>query len=251
MFAVIFEVQPRADQWDTYLELAALLRPELVAIEGFIDNERFASRRVSGRILSLSTWRHEKALIRWRTLGVHHAAQARGRSTVFADYHLRVGEITSDTCVPQGETLRQERFDVTEVGQAPVVTITEVQPAGLGDTARVFPATLPEFDGAAGLVGFEYYDSLSTPTKALALASWRDEGASRSWLARRLPTATGLKAIVHRDRTVRIIRDYGLFDRHEAPQYYPPVTSAPDVSEGNEDRRPATGRGGAGHFDKA
>jgi hypothetical protein len=38
LFAVIFEVQPRSDRWETYLGLAGALRPELVAIDGFIDN---------------------------------------------------------------------------------------------------------------------------------------------------------------------------------------------------------------------
>ena len=41
MFAVIFEVQPKAEEMDTYLDLAMMLRPELERIEGFIDNERF------------------------------------------------------------------------------------------------------------------------------------------------------------------------------------------------------------------
>ena len=29
MFAVIFEVQPKSDRWDQYLDLAKQLRPEL------------------------------------------------------------------------------------------------------------------------------------------------------------------------------------------------------------------------------
>jgi len=45
MFAVIFEVQPKADRWDDYLALARQLRPKLEAIDGFIDNERFGSKR--------------------------------------------------------------------------------------------------------------------------------------------------------------------------------------------------------------
>src|SRR5437667_5815490 len=44
MFAVIFEVQPKPDRWDEYLELAKLLKPELERIAGFVDNERFKSR---------------------------------------------------------------------------------------------------------------------------------------------------------------------------------------------------------------
>src|ERR1700748_1296947 len=118
MFAVIFEVVPKPERKDDYLELAKFLRPEIEKIDGFIDNERFASRNVPGRVLSLSTWRDEKAVIRWRTLAVHHMVQEKGRFEVFQDYHLRVGEISADSHVPRGEELRQQRFDETEVAAA-------------------------------------------------------------------------------------------------------------------------------------
>ena len=95
MFAVIFEVVPKPERKDEYLELGKLLRPEIEKIDGFMDNERFASQRSQGRVLSLSTWRDEKAVIRWRTLAVHHQVQEKGRFEVFLDYHLRVGEFTA------------------------------------------------------------------------------------------------------------------------------------------------------------
>jgi heme-degrading monooxygenase HmoA len=38
-------------------------------IDGIIDNIRYRSLTREGRILSLSIWRDEKALIRWRTHG--------------------------------------------------------------------------------------------------------------------------------------------------------------------------------------
>jgi heme-degrading monooxygenase HmoA len=110
MFAVIFEVQPKQERWNDYLDLAGMLRPELEKIDGFIDNERFSSKHRHGRVLSLSTWRDEKALIRWRTLGLHHQAQEKGRSSIFADYHLRVGEVVADTHVTRGHGLPQQRF---------------------------------------------------------------------------------------------------------------------------------------------
>src|SRR6202011_965900 len=91
MFAVIFEVNPRPEQWDTYLGYAKALRPELERIDGFLDNERFSSMRRPGWLLSLSTWRDEKAVIRWRIFARHHEIQERGRSEVFRGYHLRVG----------------------------------------------------------------------------------------------------------------------------------------------------------------
>ena len=42
MFTVIFEVQPKPEQWDAYLGYAKLLRSELIRIDGFIDNRPVA-----------------------------------------------------------------------------------------------------------------------------------------------------------------------------------------------------------------
>ena len=219
MFAVIFEVQPKREKWDTYLDLAKFLKPELEQIEGFIDNERFASQKTEGRVLSLSTWRDEKALIRWRTLAVHHDVQERGRSEVFADYHLRVGEVTADTQAPEGQGLRQERFDTTTVGNAHVITITEAPP----DVAAPSPDA---YDGVDGLVDLERYEGITVPGKALILASWRDEAALAAWQESQLHPAPAVSDPVVRFRAVRIIRDYGMRDRREAPQYYPAVEPA-------------------------
>ena len=86
MFSVIFEVYPKSDQWDTYLGLAKMLRPELEQIDGFVDNIRYRSLTRDGWILSLSSWRDEKALVRWRTKQHHHETQEKGRLEVLADY---------------------------------------------------------------------------------------------------------------------------------------------------------------------
>ena len=75
MFAVIFEVQPKSVLWGQYLDLAKQLRPELERIEGFIENERYKRQRIEGRLLSLSLWADEKAVIRWRTHAMHHGVQ--------------------------------------------------------------------------------------------------------------------------------------------------------------------------------
>ena len=76
MFVVVFEVQPK--KVSDYLDLAKFLKPKLEAIDGFIDNERFESKRTKGRLLSLSTWRDEKAVVRWRTQREHHRVQEKG-----------------------------------------------------------------------------------------------------------------------------------------------------------------------------
>jgi heme-degrading monooxygenase HmoA len=138
MFSVIFEVHPKREKFDLYLELAKGLRPILEGIDGFIDNERFESTRRPGWILSHSTWRDEKSVVRWRTAGKHHDIQQRGRDEVFQDYHLRVGEIVADTAPPAGATIVEQRLDETEIGRAKFMTLTEVPPES-GTTAAALP----------------------------------------------------------------------------------------------------------------
>jgi heme-degrading monooxygenase HmoA len=216
MFAVIFEVQPKKERWNDYLDLAGLLRPELEKIDGFIANERFASRRRQGRVLSLSSWRDEKALVRWRTLPLHHDAQEKGRSSIFADYHLRVGEIVADSQLSEGQTLRQQRFDETETGVAKLVTISEFRMPGDARTDGDEPAVdlrLPTAEAGA-IVAHETFASIIDPAKLLLLVSWGDRAAGERW---RPHTTVGSDM---RHRAVRIIRDYGMHDRREAPQYY-------------------------------
>ena len=67
MFSVIFEVLPNEGRKDEYLELAENLKPILETIDGFVDVERYESKLRPGWILSQSTWRDEKSMVRWRT----------------------------------------------------------------------------------------------------------------------------------------------------------------------------------------
>ena len=103
MFSVLFEVHPKPDRWEAYLAYAKMLRPDLEGIDGFADNTRYRSLTRPGWILSLSGWRDEKALVRWRTHARHHAVQVKGRFEVLLDYHLRVGQVTGDTHPPLGQ----------------------------------------------------------------------------------------------------------------------------------------------------
>ncbi len=96
MIAVIFEVWPAEGRAGEYFDLAALLRPDLERIDGFISIERFQSLVTKGKYLSLSFWRDEEAVRAWRNLQGHRKAQARGRSGVFADYRLRVASVVRD-----------------------------------------------------------------------------------------------------------------------------------------------------------
>jgi len=165
MFAVVFEVHPAPGKKDEYLWLARHLKPIVEAIDGFIDNERFESRRREGWVLSLSTWRDEKSVVRWRSQGEHHRIQAQGRGGVFSDYHLRVCEVTADSHPPEGLSVIEQRLDATKVGEAKALAITEVSPApdATFAPAALLPSRLGLDVKAEGLVDHDVFESIYTP----------------------------------------------------------------------------------------
>ncbi len=96
MIAVIFEVNPRPGAAPRYFELAAALKTSLESMDGFISVERFESLTLPGRYLSLSFWRDEAAVRKWRCHETHRQAQQEGRAEVLADYRLRVATVVRD-----------------------------------------------------------------------------------------------------------------------------------------------------------
>jgi heme-degrading monooxygenase HmoA len=96
MIGVIFEVCPHSHARQDYLAMAARLAPLLAEIDGFITIERFQSLNQSEKILSLSFWRDEDAVQRWRNTDEHRAAQLQGRAALFADYRLRIVGVVRD-----------------------------------------------------------------------------------------------------------------------------------------------------------
>lgn len=96
MIAVIFEVEPAEGETQTYLDIAADLRPLLDQIDGFISVERFQSLTSPGKYLSLSFWRDEAAVAEWRGMTQHRGAQSRGRAGLFQGYRLRVAAVSRD-----------------------------------------------------------------------------------------------------------------------------------------------------------
>jgi heme-degrading monooxygenase HmoA len=220
MFAVVFEVHPAPGKKDEYLGLAKHLKPILESIDGFIDNERFESKRHAGWVLSLSTWRDEKAVVRWRSQGEHHRIQEQGRNGIFADYHLRVCEITADSKPPEGLQVIEQRLDASEIGEAKALAITEISPApntNFGD-----PDLLPIHLGfdvkAEGMVDYDLFESIYNPGKMLLLTSWKTRDDAAQWTPN---SFAGVAELRH--RRVRNVRDYGMYERREAAQYFPDV----------------------------
>jgi heme-degrading monooxygenase HmoA len=222
MFSVLFEVRPKAEQWKAYLDNAKRLRPVLEQMEGFVDNIRYRSLTRDGWILSLSNWKDEKALVRWRTHAEHHAVQEKGRFEILENYHLRVGQITADTRLPDGYTLIEQRLDQTEAGAGTAVTLIDTARSriiGPDSSAEDLARSLGLDPGAPGLQSWDVFDAVLTPGTPIALISWRDPKSAETFEKRSALPAT------LRTRQVRIIRDYGMHDRREAPQYYPEVST--------------------------
>jgi heme-degrading monooxygenase HmoA len=96
MIVVVFQVTMREGQEQRYFDLAAALRPELEGIEGFLSVERFGSLTVPGKYVSLSFWRDEAAVARWRSRNAHRVAQELGKKEIFADFRISVAEVVRD-----------------------------------------------------------------------------------------------------------------------------------------------------------
>jgi hypothetical protein len=133
---------------------------------------------------------------------------------------LRVGQLTQDTRLPEGQALHEQRLDETETGEATTVVLIDgkrpkewVEKSCHEDVARWLGL---ETD-APGLVSWDVFDAVPTPGDIILLTSWRDKAVAEAFeAATKLPDGARL-------RRVRIVRDYGMFDRREAPQYYPDV----------------------------
>lgn len=220
MFSVIFEVHPKPEQMNNYFETAKMLRSELEKVEGFADNIRYRSLTREGWILSLSNWRDEKAVVRWRTRMRHHEAQERGRTEIFSDYHLRVGQLTKDTNIPEGDELHEQRLDETEVGEGTTLVLIDgkrtsewVKNTSAEDVARWLG--LPS--KAEALVNWDVFEAVLIPGDIILLMSWRDHLRAEVF-EKNILLQQGARL-----RRVRVVRDYGMYDRREAPQYYPHV----------------------------
>jgi hypothetical protein len=67
------------------------------------------------------------------------------------------------------------------------------------------------------LVGWDVFDAVLSPGDLILMLSWKTKADTEAFgRSAKLPESGRL-------RHVRVVRDYGMFDRREAPQYYPPV----------------------------
>lgn len=183
--AVIFEVEPHPERIDAYLQLAASLTPRLAMMDGFLENERFSSRVHPGRLVSLSLWNSETAAIGWRENALHRSAQEKGRAGLLKSYRIRVGE-TVDRHAPDGEW-DEQGLVLLECREAASVVD---QLAARGHETFV---NLRDAGHALALVGADASNASGHPLLS-------EDTDSRTRMLR-----------------VKVLRDYGLTDRAQAP----------------------------------
>jgi len=205
MISLFFEVEIRPGHINHYLELAASLRPELMAMGGCLFIDRFRSLSRDNLLLSYQIWRDEGALTAWRVHAHHHEVQTLGRKKVFSDYRIRVAEVIHEARPdkPIWQPARRTPYNDPERRSPTYVLVAESRNAGLPVKtewrSEVFASVYRE--------GY-FAHLVDVPD----VRSGQDFGA-------------GLftDATTEYFRIVDVMRDYTMYDRTEAPQYYPPI----------------------------
>jgi len=219
MFSVIFEVEPRAGQADAYLESAAMLRHELDDSPGFVDNIRYRSLTRENWILSLSSWRDEESVVRFRTDAHHQAADEQRRAGIFADYRLRVGQEIYDTRLPEGCELLEQRLDETEVGDGKAITLIEARQSAdwiNAHNAQEIALYLGfDLNSYGDCISWDVFDAVGASGDILLLVLWKDMEPALEF------AQSALVPDDARVRAFRVIRDYATLHRPGAPRYYP------------------------------
>jgi heme-degrading monooxygenase HmoA len=201
MIALFFEVTPRAGQQDRYLEIAASLKPALEASGGVAFLDRFRSLTRPATMLSHQLWVDEASLARWRANGPHYGAQTSGRREVFEDYRLRVGNVVAGVIEPG---------KISEIHQG----VTYNDPARQAERWMVVArSTGKPFEAASG---GEAWRSVYDETKFARVADAANRAAGLTILQ-----SAAEDPCVSAAQLVLVSRDYGMFDRREAPQYFP------------------------------
>lgn len=201
MQALLFEMQPRDGHEDHYFRHAATLRPLLIQNDGLIFIERFKSLSRPSVILSHSLWRDEASIAQWRTDREHHKSQSAGRYKHFEDYRIRISHALYyfEPNVEQKEWSKDGAYNNSASTDDRFLTIIR---------SNEKPVTN----------GGDVFESVTELSSYLSVDEFASEDDGRTRIACLRNDTTILSALF-----CRVSRDYGMYDRLEAPQYYEPI----------------------------
>jgi heme-degrading monooxygenase HmoA len=206
MISQFFEVQVREGQIDRYLDLAASLKPSLEAMGGCLFLDRFKSLNRKHLLLSYQIWQDEGSMIAWRVDAKHHAVQQMGREHVFADYRIRIAQVLHEER-PERSAWRPERLSPYNDPARRPPTFVVASESRNRELPVETPWTRDVFESVYRPGIFAHLVDVPSPDAGIAFG--------RQLFAN--PTTEYF-------RVFEVMRDYGMFDRAEAPQYYPPVS---------------------------
>ena len=111
-----------------------------------------------------------------------------------------------------------------------IAVIFELEPSQDGHAKYLEHAARlrPILERIDGFISVERFQSLSNPRKLVSLSFWRDEASVRAWREHsehRATQAEGRAGVFddYRLRVAAVVRDYGLYERDEAPPFHAPV----------------------------
>lgn len=206
MISQFFEVQVREGQAERYLDLAASLRPELDEMGGCIFIDRFKSLSRPNLLLSYQVWQDEGSMIAWRVHGRHHGVQVTGREKVFADYRIRIAQIIHEER-PGQAPWNPDRLSPYNDPARRQPTFVVASESSTPDLPNGTPPRSDVFESVYRPGVFAHLFDVSTPEIGVFLGQTLLTDETTEYF-----------------RIFEVLRDYGMFDRAEAPQYYPPVT---------------------------
>src|SRR3954462_14589505 len=205
MISQFFEVQVKEGQIDCYLDLAASLKPSLEAMGGCLFIDRFKSLSRKNLLLSYQIWQDEGSMIAWRVDAKHHKVQETGREKVFADYRIRIAQVIHEER-PGKPAWRPERLspynDPKRRPPTYVLASGSPKPETPGDTAWKSDA----FESVYRPGIFAHLVVVPSPDAGVVFGRKLFGDSTTEYF-----------------RVFEVMRDYGMFNRAEAPQYYPPV----------------------------
>jgi heme-degrading monooxygenase HmoA len=205
MISQFFEVQVREGHIDRYMDLAAALKPALTEMGGCLFIDRFKSLTRENLLLSYQIWQDEGSMTAWRVNAGHHRVQEIGREKVFSDYRIRIAQVIHEARPgkPMWQPDRRTPYNDPVRRRPTYVIATESKNADLP------VATRWQRDAFA---------SMYRPGYFAHLVDVPDDQSGLEFGARLFADPT-----TEYFRIFEVMRDYGMYDRSEAPQYYPPV----------------------------
>jgi heme-degrading monooxygenase HmoA len=205
LISQFFEVQIKEGQINRYLDLAASLKPSLEAMGGCLFIDRFKSLNRKNLLLSYQIWQDEGSMIAWRVDAKHHTVQETGREQVFADYRIRIAQVIHEER-PEKSAWRPERLSPYNDPKRRPPTFVVASESRNRKLSVETSLTRDVFESVYRPGIFAHLVDVPSP----------DAGVD---FGRQLFTDSTTEYF----RVFEVMRDYGMFNRGEAPQYYPPV----------------------------